>query len=102
MKSPITPLALPFIFLLILLNLCIHLVILASPHLKSLTIALYRSARAYLGAVAVICAVRFKNATYYFKPHQDDGFVDSFIGVAIADMCWAIVAISRGVSRICE
>jgi hypothetical protein len=102
MKSPITPLALPFIFLLVLLNLCIHLIIQLSPHIKSLAVALYRGTRAYLGAVAVISAIKFQEASYYWTPHPDDGLIDSFISVAIADICWAIATIAKGVGRICE
>jgi uncharacterized membrane protein YccC len=93
-----SPIIVPLVILYIFAKALLDLLILISP----LAIALYRVTKTYISALLVVFAYHCNQGMYYFKPRAEDGCIDTLVGVAIADICWAIVAITGRLSRICE
>jgi hypothetical protein len=94
MKSPATPIILLLGFFILLLNLCIHLVLLSLPYLKRFSVAAYRASKAYLKALLSTVETKARATGYYCYPLDDEGLIDTFLGVLMADLGWAIVRIS--------
>ena len=102
MKNPSTPIIILLGFCILLINLAVHTIILLLPHIKRLVKALYRGTTTYTSALLVVSANTAQSIAYYCYPLDDEGFVDTFLGVAIADLGWAIATVSGRLSRICE
>jgi hypothetical protein len=102
MKSPATPLILLVGCIILLINLCIHAVTLSIPYLQRFTIAAYRHTkrsvcftRAYLKALLITVEAKASATAYYCLPDHEEGLIDTFLGVLMADLSWAIVVVSR-------
>jgi len=102
MKSPATPLILLVGCIILLLNLAIHATILLFPYVKRLARVIYRHTKAYLSALLVTTEAKATATAYYCYPLDGEGFLDTFLGVAVADLGWAIASISARLSKICE
>lgn len=94
-KSASTPMILLVGCIILLLNLAIHALVLSFPYIKRLSIALYRGARVYLQAILVVASDKCKAFAYYCLPVEDEGFIDTFLGVLLSDIGFAIAYLSR-------
>jgi hypothetical protein len=102
MKSPATPLILLVGCIILLLNLAIHATILLFPYVKRLARVIYSQTKAYLSALLVTTEAKATATAYYCYPLDGEGFLDTFLGVAVADISWTIASISGRLSKICE
>jgi hypothetical protein len=113
MKSPATPLILLVECLLLLINLCVHLIILSLPYIKRFSFAAYRASKAYLKALSTTVEAKAQANAYYCLPLDGEGLIDTFFGDGalptpikktkyvgalkgvVADISWAIAAFCR-------
>jgi len=109
MKSPAAPIILIVGICILLLNLAIHTTTLLFPYIKRFSITLYRHTKrsvcftkAYTNALLVTTEAKATATAYYCYPLDGEGFLDTFLGVALADLGWAIASISGRLSKICE